>query len=274
MLTQLECYVNQIKGESMEALVESLPKVSKGIMMVIYNANEQNVMTFTQVKAAKAKGWIPYYYPSNNWLKYDGIPITIDATNFPDEKFRNYLLSQNYGADGKLIATEIAEVSKIDVSSQEIQSLQGIEFFTALTELDCSRNQLASLDLSECTELRTLNCYYNQLTSLGISKNTALTELRCFSNQLTSLDVSNNTKLTRLWCGGNQLTSLDVFKNTAVTSLSCSSNQLTSLDVSNNTKLTELNCGHNQLTSLDVSKNTKLTELTCDPGVNVIGWPK
>lgn len=31
--------------------------------------------------------------------------IAIDAANFPDENFRNYLLSQPYGADGQLTDT-------------------------------------------------------------------------------------------------------------------------------------------------------------------------
>ena len=59
-LTKLECYQNKISGTAMDALIESLPIVNKGIMHVIYNENEQNVMTKKQVAAAKVKGWKPY----------------------------------------------------------------------------------------------------------------------------------------------------------------------------------------------------------------------
>ena len=91
-----------------------------------------------------------------------------------------------------------------------------------VTELDCSDNQLTSLDVSKNTFLTDLDCFNNQLTSLDLSQNTALTTLYCFDNQLTSLDVSKHTALTTLYCNENQLTSLDVSKNTALTSLSCS----------------------------------------------------
>ena len=132
-----------------------------------------------------------------------------------------------------------------------------------VTELNCSWNQLTSLDVSKSAALEVLFCRENQLTNLDISKNIALTDLDCFSNQLTSLDVSKNTALTDLDCFNNQLMSLDVSKNTALTTLYCFDNQLTSLNVSKNRALTTLSCGGNQLTSLDVSKNTVLEELYC-----------
>ena len=144
-----------------------------------------------------------------------------------------------------------------------IGDLTGIEAFTALTTLDCSFNQLASLDFSTNTALNRLYCHYNQLTSLDVSANTALTHLDCDSNQLTSLDVSADTALTYLYCDKNQLASLDVSANTALFGLYCDNNQLTSLDFSATTALTELYCDYNQLTSLDVSANTALIGFYC-----------
>ena len=71
-LETLYCYQNRIKGAAMDALVESLPSVNKGYLKVIYNTNEQNEMTTTQVAAAKAKGWIPQYYDKYKWREYTG----------------------------------------------------------------------------------------------------------------------------------------------------------------------------------------------------------
>ena len=189
--------------------------------------------------------------------------IEINETTFPDENFRSWVLSQDYGQDGVLTEDEIARVKNIDITGKNITTLKGIEYFTALTGLWCFYNQLTSLDVSQNTALTKLSCSDNQLTSLDVSHNTALTVLECGRNQLTSLDVSQNTALTWLECGSNQLTSLDVSQNTALTELGCSDNQLTSLDVSQNTALKWLACSNNQLTSLDVSKNTALTELAC-----------
>ena len=189
--------------------------------------------------------------------------IEINAENFPDENFRNYLLAQSYGEDEVLTEAEIKEITEIDVSSGGVSSLKGIEHFTALRELSCYDNQLTTLDVSKNTALTSLHCASTQLTTLDVSNNTALRELYCYDNQLTTLDVSKNTALTFLWCYSNQLTTLDVSNNTALTSLFCFSNQLTTLDVSNNTALRELYCYNNQLTTLDVSNNTALRELYC-----------
>ena len=189
--------------------------------------------------------------------------VEINETNFPDAIFRNWVLSQEYGADGKLTEDEIAGVNSISVKSMRIQSLKGIEYFTALTELLCSNNWLRALDVSKNTALTSLDCHYNWLTALDVSQNTALTWLECSNTQLTALDVSNNTALTSLECNRNQLTTLDVSQNTALTDLVCSDNQLTALNVSECTALGKLYCNNNQLTALDVSQNTALYSLGC-----------
>ena len=211
--------------------------------------------------------------------------VAIDPTNFPDANFRAYV-AKNFDTDNddRLTPEELAAVKSMRLIGKSIGDLKGIEHFTALTELDCRRNQLTSLDLSKNTALQVLDCGDNQLASLDVSKNlalkelycsgnpltaldvsanTALTDLNCINTQRTSLDVSKNTALTSLLCGDNQLTSLDVSKNTALTSLRCAKNQLASLDVSNNNALEDLDFRWNQLTSLDVSKNAALKDLDC-----------
>ena len=200
-----------------------------------------------------------------------------DFTAQFDEAFAKELQKQGIIADAEHITPEdmekIAAITSLDVAGDyynpgTLTSLQGIEYFESLTGLDCSYNQLTSLDLSRNTALTELRCDYNQLPSLDVSRNTALTALYCNNNQLTELDVRQNTALTGLWCYDNQLTTLDVSANTALTWLDCASNSLTTLDVSANTALTYLHCGSNQLTSLDVRANTALTQLTCkdNPG--------
>ena len=190
--------------------------------------------------------------------------VQINEANFPDENFRKWVLSQDYGQDGVLTDAEIAGVTEINVNKKKIQSLKGIEYFTALTTLDCGFNQLTALNLSKNTALKELDCGENRLTALDVSKNTALTTLSCGGNQLTKLDLSQNTKLTELGCDWNRLTALNLSKNTALTELECGGNQLTVLDMSQNTALTTLHCFINQLTKLDVTKNTALTTLNCN----------
>ena len=222
--------------------------------------------------------------------------VDINATNFPDLVFRNYV-STNCDADGNgsLSAAEIAAVTGIYASCIDLHDLTGVEYFTALEELYCGENYLTTLDVSHNTALKELSCYDNELTSLNVSGCTALTFLACGSNQLTGLDVSTNTELETLYCFGNALTTLDVSSHaqleellvqnnpsltvldcygcaltslnvagcTALTTLYCFSNALTTLDVSSCTALKRLICYENQLTSLDVSKCMALERLDC-----------
>ena len=65
----------------------------------------------------------------------------INATNFPDSTFRNYVSSNfDMDGDGVLSAAEIADATNISVNSMGISSLKGIEYFTAVVELHCWDN--------------------------------------------------------------------------------------------------------------------------------------
>jgi len=211
--------------------------------------------------------------------------VAINSTNFPDAIFRNYVLL-NYGSPGTTTISDatIANAKKINVSLKSITNLKGIEYFTALTDLDCSNNQLTSLDVSKLTNLTNLICFNNQLTSLDVSKLINLKELNCFKNQLSALDLSGLAELTRLNCNTNkienlnvsgctkffdlacnynQITALDLSVLTNLANLYCSDNLLTALNLSNLTNLHLLHCHNNQLSNLEVSNLTKLQELDC-----------
>ena len=75
-------------------------------------------------------------------------------------------------------------MTNIDVSWKSIESLKGIELFTALTSLYCLHNQLTTLDVSKNTKLETLDCSFNLLNTLDVSKNTELIYLRCYGNAI------------------------------------------------------------------------------------------
>lgn len=192
------------------------------------------------------------------------VRIAIDKENFPDDNFRAFLLGQDYGKDGVLTEREIMNITEMDVYDMEISSLQGIEYFTALTVLDCDDNELTTLDISKNTALVKLYCSWNHLTSLDITNNVALKRLLCYDNELTSLDVSKNTALTYLDCEENKITALDVSMCTELESLTCGYNELTQLDISNLTYLEDLDCCDNYLTTLDVSSNPNLEKLECE----------
>lgn len=217
----------------------------------------------------------------------------LNAAYIPDPVFLDYCRRQmgtwDRNKDGKLYTDEAAAVTTIDAANiygSTIHSLKGIEYFTGITYLDCSLNNLTSLDvskntrltelycnnnvrlssliISEYTVLRFLNCSSCMLSSLDVSKCTRLVDLSCFFNELTSLDVSKCTNLNTLDVDGNELTSLDLTRNRALRGLICSNNQLTSLNLSACTVLSSLDVDGNGLISLDLSKNGELIFLNCN----------
>lgn len=157
----------------------------------------------------------------------------------------------------------IENVTSLDVSEKSLSDLSGIEYFVNLISLDCKKNNLASLDVSNLTKLTALTCNDNQLTSLNVSSLTKLSNLNCQNNQLTTLDVSQNAALWDLRCSNNQLSELNVANNPKLQTLSCANNELTALDIEKNTSLSTLYCNNNHLAELIVSENTALTKLYC-----------
>ena len=140
--------------------------------------------------------------------------VAIDATNFPDGAFRQYVADNfDKDKDGALNQTERNAVKEIEISNSGCTSLQGLKCFSKLTDLFCSDNNLTELDVSENPELKRLICYNNSLTSLNLNKNTKLGSLNCSNNKLTVLDLRENKSLWWLRCKNNCLTSLDLRNN-------------------------------------------------------------
>ena len=107
-LTTLVCALNQIKGEAMDALVESLPTAENGIMAVVYFENEQNVMTTDQVAVAKAKGWTPLGCTGVNdqgeysWEEYAGSEEDPDGISLSEElRIKNEVSGNIYNLAGQ-----------------------------------------------------------------------------------------------------------------------------------------------------------------------------
>ena len=284
-LKYVECYDNKINGAGMDMLVNSLPTID-GEIWIYHDSNSEikdgNEMTKEQVAIAKAKGWKVKYLDSNDKLQdYEGVDpsasIAIDATNFPDENFRNWLLDaaniNGYGADGKLTTTEIADVKEIYVANKGIKDLTGIEHFTALESLRCGNNDISTLDLSKNTKLTFLYITTCPLKTIDISMLTELERLQCGNQDLSVIDFSKNTKLKELSIWRGTLTSIDVSMLPELEILWCyETEQLTSLDLTKNLKLKQLICQGNQLTSLDFSNNAELKYVECyDNKINGAG---
>ena len=176
---------------------------------------------------------------------------------------------EDKGLTGILDVAHFAALTQMECSSNELEGLK-VDGCIGLEYLDCDSNHLAELDVTNCTVLEYLSCDDNQLRSLNVANCTVLGCLSCSGNQLDRLDVSRCLALTDLFCNNNQLTDL-VMPNESLRHLWCCDNNLDSLTVSA-TSLSELNCQNNHLNELDVSACASLTQLTHDDTVNVVGY--
>lgn len=132
--------------------------------------------------------------------------------------------------DGAINYGEGLKIKELTVSTEDITSLKGIEYFANLTILRCysgtGRHQKPK----------------GKLTELNLSGNPLLEELHCDRNRIAHLDLSNNPKLRNVSCEDNLLTELDLSKNVKLKILSCFGNPIESLDLSRSKDLEYLDC--------------------------------
>ena len=196
-----------------------------------------------------------------------------EYVEIPDPKFKEYILA-NYDSDGdgELSYAEAETVYYVEVRTNEIHSVKGIEYMPNIMYLildgydgenKIPDGELTEVDISKNTMLNYFECWYNKLTKLDVSHNTDLAILGCWGNQISELDLSNNANLTTLFCQDNLLTALDTSHNRMLKELYCEGNTIGALNLHDNPALEKLWCGRCGLKDLDVTMNTSLTNLRC-----------
>ena len=168
--------------------------------------------------------------------------VAINATNFPDENFRNALSTYlDRDSNGSLSSEEISTLTTlyIDYSPYysyssnsysysadsygtygymylyDVENVTGIENFTDLNYVTLSGVSNTSIDFTKMSNLENISITYcGQLTSIDV---TGLNNLYYLSvdncGVFESLDVSTNTNLYSVTCAGNDL--FTTFKNSA-----------------------------------------------------------
>lgn len=129
---------------------------------------------------------------------------------------------------------------------------------------------LTALDTSAMPKLEKLDCSRNSLTSLDVSNNLFLRNLYCDSNAnengeggIKTLILGNLPELKILNCSRNNLNVLDIEGCPHLEILNCSYNNLQTLDVSKQRELERLFCAWNRLKILDVRTCQILNDMTC-----------
>ena len=104
----------------------------------------------------------------------------INATNFPNANFRNYLLGLY--PKGYITQTDVNNRTYMDISGKSISNIYGIQYFTELKTLYANDNLLNMVDLTSNTKLEYLYIQDNRLAQLKL---TGLTQLK-------TLNISRN----------------------------------------------------------------------------------
>ncbi len=184
-------------------------------------------------------------------------PSGVTGLDIPDPYFRRYLL-ENFDSDrdGVLSEEEGLVIRKIDVLTDKISSLKGIEHFKNLDSLICRGTSKGFYEYEGHPGL---------LDSLGVSSNKKLRYLACDGNLIGKLDISGNPFLEELICNWNLLEKIDFSGAPKLRRLMISNNSLVSLDFKDCKTLKELECQGNHIRELDVSMLPYLRVLDCSP---------
>ena len=192
--------------------------------------------------------------------------IQSQNTFVPDDNFEQFLIDAgaDFGPLDNLVpTTNISGITNLDLESQNIADLTGIEDFTALSILNCSDNNLSALSVISNVNLTELYCSNNNITTLDVTSLSALKIFWCANNQLSNLDVTQNLNLISLVCDANFLNYLDTTENGKLTVLSSANNTLLDLNVTENKNLNSLLINGNRLANIDLTENSILTILEC-----------
>lgn len=117
----------------------------------------------------------------------------------PDQNFRRWLKQKIPNAfAGDYLNTrhnDVVYLKELELAASNISSLQGIEYFKGLEKLDCSGNQLTSLDLSKNTALTDLNFDNNPINVLDLRGMRAADHLTDLSAITTLVSVKVHVKI-------------------------------------------------------------------------------
>lgn len=220
-----------------------------GILDITYNTKLPYHDSSIQMQQEDVlnNGLVYYYFwkkDDENILYVDektstNIKINSYASMFPDENFCSYVM-RSFDLNSDMCCSQdeldlIKSTATLNIQGVSIRDFTGIEYFTGLKSLECSRNYAGYLDVSALTELQKLICTFCSLISIDVTKNTKLVYLDANSNYLTDIKLNDGIESINLEC--NRFTSFDISKYTELSTAWLSANDLSEINIANNTKL-------------------------------------
>ncbi len=272
-----------------------------GMLVVLYSNDkkEENEILKSTVGQAKAKNWKVKYFSGltdyegsdhskyttalphatlatskttgHNWkLKFDAGTSARDSVWIDLNNNKLYDYGEELNVFNEEIMIPVTEskinlygnLSKLIVKENKLTQLN-IDNLKNIQLLDCSKNELNSIDCKGNASMTELYAYNNRLNNIDLSQNPNLISVSLNNNQLSQLKLAPQNKITILFVSNNKLTAIDVKQCTQLATLAFENNQIAQVALDNNT-LESIYCKGNLLSNLDVSKLNNLAMLSCE----------
>ena len=198
-------------------------------------------------------------------------PAETTFVEIADENFRAWILWRfDTNQDGKVSAAEAAAIREIELNTDAVRSLSGIEHFPNLSRLhaegtrkgDTGLGTLESVDPSGNPQLVQLYIPHNRVKTLDLSSTSHLDYLEVYMNEIEVLDVSMLKEVTLMNVGRNPLKRLDVRGLDALDELHCDGAPITELALDNKV-LRYIDCSGTDISQLDLSRCPKINTVDC-----------
>lgn len=126
----------------------------------------------------------------------DSIPNNPGEIVFADKKLDAYIRKLLNKPVGIITQADVAGIVQLDISSQDISSLNGLQYFTGLRILDASHNRIQDISvLTWLSNLKELNVGYNNINSISpLEALDSLEKLDLRNNMITDLNAIKKTK--------------------------------------------------------------------------------
>lgn len=143
-----------------------------------------------------------------------GYVTTAQTISIPDPIFEQILINKEIDSDGivngMILTADALAVAELEIDpyislGANISNLTGIEGFINLESLKVNRTEIEELNVSALTKLKYLDCPRNMLSSIDLSNNILLEELIISIgddvyplNQINDIDLSNNPNIKKI----------------------------------------------------------------------------
>lgn len=188
------------------------------------------------------------------------------AASITDAALRGYIVS-TYDADGdgKISGAEAENVTELKYSGKGLKSFDDFRYFRRIAVLDLSDNELESIELGPfAATLSELNLSGNKIAAISFTGAKVIKSINVSGNgmsELSNLSGLNLNYLERLDASDNKLATISCSSAPALKYVNLENNELTVCDLQYCSAIEELYLSHNQL-SQETSSFTRPFTLT------------